>query len=77
MSNKFSNLFDFRFRTPEGNYIQVTADISYPGNISTTTISNILKPILGNLPPQFNATFYNDTRLDPDEIQPLNRNNKI
>jgi hypothetical protein len=69
----FCFILFFRFRTAEGNYYQISADFSYPGNISQTDVSRILVPILSNLPPQFNATFVNDSRLEPDEIQPLNR----
>jgi hypothetical protein len=63
-------LFYFRVRLPDGNYYILTADLSYPGNISETNIENIITPILTNLPPQFNATFYNQI---PITYQPLNR----
>jgi hypothetical protein len=62
----------FRFRTANGNYYQITADLSFPGNISVTDISSIITPILSNLPPQFNATYVDNGLLDADEIQPLN-----
>ena len=65
-------LVKFRFRTATGNYYQITADLSYLGNISVTQISSIIAPILSNLPPQFNATFIDNGLLDADEIQPLN-----
>lgn len=63
----------FRFRTDQGNFYQVTADLSYAGNISQTDIQNTLLPILGNLPPQFNATLDPSALTDIDDIQPLNR----
>ncbi len=64
--------FLFRFRTDEGDYYQVTADVSYRGNISQTTITNILRPILANLPPQFNATLDSTSLTDPEDVQPIN-----
>jgi hypothetical protein len=50
----------------------VTADVSYRGNISQTTITNILRPILANLPPQFNATLDSTSLTDPEDVQPIN-----
>ena len=69
---KYSLLF--RIRSPTlGNLYQITADLSYKGNITVDQISNIIEPILSNLPPQFNATFVDNGLLDSDGIQPLNR----
>ena len=65
--------FSSRFRQPTGNAYQVTADVSFPGNITSAQISAILTPILTNLPPQFNVTYVDTGSLDPDEIQQINR----
>jgi hypothetical protein len=65
--------FLFRFRTDEGNFFQITADASYPGNISQTTIENIIRPILANLPPQFHMVLDNSSLTSPDDVQPLSR----
>ena len=62
-----------RFRNPTGNFYQISADLSYPGNISQTVISTALGSIFSTLPPQFNATYINTGLLDPEEIQPINR----
>ncbi|UJR30132.1 hypothetical protein I4U23_017673 [Adineta vaga] len=75
--NRTNSSFDFlplmftTFRGDDGNYIQVTADASYAGNISQTQINNILRPILANLPPQFNLVFDNTSLTDIDDVQPL------
>ncbi len=66
---------DYRFRTANGNFYQISADLSYPGNISATDVANIITPILTNLPPQFNATYVDNGLLTSDNIQPLNRKN--
>ena len=47
--------------------------MSYPGNVSADQISNIITPILSNLPPEFNATYDSRSSLTGDDIQPLNR----
>ena len=65
--------FLFRFRTDGGNYYQVTADLSYKGNISQTDVTNIIRPILENLPPQFQATLDSSSLTDTDQVQPLSR----
>ncbi|CAM4752695.1 unnamed protein product [Rotaria magnacalcarata] len=75
--NATNSSFDFlplyytTFRRSNGNYYQITADTSYPGNISQTDIANIVAPILSNLPPQFNATYINNGLLNPDSIQSI------
>lgn len=69
----FLRIHSFRYRTEEGNFYQITADMSFPGNISANQISDIITPILSNLPPQFNATYDNRSSLVGDDIQPLNR----
>ncbi|CAF4535527.1 unnamed protein product [Rotaria sp. Silwood1] len=76
--NKTNSSFDYlpllytTFRTTNGNYYQISADLSYPGNISQTDVANIITPILTSLPPQFNATYIDNGLLEPEEIQPLN-----
>ncbi|CAF3707629.1 unnamed protein product [Rotaria sordida] len=76
--NRTNSSFDFlplvytTFRNPTGNYYQISADLSFPGNISQTEIADILTPILTDLPPEFNATYIDNGLLEPDSIQPLN-----
>ncbi|CAF1111478.1 unnamed protein product, partial [Adineta ricciae] len=77
IQNRTNSSFDFlplmftTFRTDQGNYIQITADSSYPGNITQVQIDNILRPILASLPPQFGLILDNASLTDPDDIQPM------
>ena len=66
-------MFSIRYRPAAGNFYLVTADVSYPGNITSAQILSILTPILTNPPPQFNITYVDNGSLDPDEILSLNR----
>ena len=66
-------MFSIRLRQPFGNFYQVTADVSYSGNITSAQIISILTPILTNPPPQFNITYVDNGSLDPEEILSLNR----
>ena len=70
-------VFRFRRQTAAGNIYQITADISYRGNISDVDISNTIKPILSNLPPQFGAIYSERGLLEPSELTPLNRKKSI
>ncbi|CAF0850468.1 unnamed protein product [Adineta steineri] len=75
--NRTNSTFDFlplvftTFRTDEGNFYQVSADLSYKGNISQTDIARIIRPILANLPPEFHSIFDNGSLTDIDDVQPL------
>ena len=63
-----------RFRFPEGNFYQVVSDVSFPGNMTPTQLLSILGPLLTNLPPQFNVTYF-DTGSLIDDLQQLNGEN--
>ncbi|CAF1192688.1 unnamed protein product [Adineta ricciae] len=68
----FSPLMYTTFSTYTGNFIQITADMSFAGNITQRQIYDIIQPILANLPPYFNLVYDNTSLTDISDFLPLN-----
>ncbi|UJR32550.1 hypothetical protein I4U23_020012 [Adineta vaga] len=76
--NRLNSSYDFlpliftTYRSYGENFVQMTADMSFQGNISRTVVMNLIRPILAYLPAQFNLKFDSSSLVDIDDIQPLN-----